>query len=44
MLRTLLGEHLAAGGMIVAATHQPLGIDAREMRIGPARPAPAESA
>ncbi len=43
-LRTLLGDHLAAGGMIVAATHQPLGIEAREMRIGPARPAPAESA
>ena len=27
-------EHLARGGMIVAATHAPLGIEARELRMG----------
>jgi len=30
----LMREHLAGGGMIVAATHAPLGIEARELRIG----------
>ena len=30
----LMTSHLAGGGMIVAATHGPLGIEAREMRIG----------
>jgi heme exporter protein A len=30
----LMAEHLARGGLIVAATHGPLGIDARELRIG----------
>ncbi|QPF85109.1 heme ABC exporter ATP-binding protein CcmA [Bradyrhizobium genosp. L] len=30
----LMREHLARGGILVAATHLPLGIDAREMRIG----------
>jgi heme exporter protein A len=30
----LMREHLADGGMIVAATHAPLGIEARELRIG----------
>jgi heme exporter protein A len=30
----LMGEHLAGGGLIVAATHGPLGVDARELRIG----------
>ncbi len=30
----LMQDHLAGGGMIVAATHLPLGIQAREMRIG----------
>jgi heme exporter protein A len=30
----LMREHLAGGGMIIAATHAPLGIDARELRIG----------
>lgn len=34
MLVTLMRTHLAAGGMIVAATHVPLGIDARELRLG----------
>ena len=30
----LMREHLARGGLIVAATHGPLGIEARELRIG----------
>jgi heme exporter protein A len=30
----LMRDHLAAGGIIVAATHAPLGIEARELRIG----------
>jgi heme exporter protein A len=33
----LMSDHLAHGGLIVAATHTPLGIDARELRIGDAR-------
>lgn len=33
----LMREHLAAGGLIVAATHAPLGLDgARELRLGSA--------
>jgi heme exporter protein A len=32
----LMGEHLARGGLIIAATHAPLGIEARELRIGDA--------
>jgi heme exporter protein A len=36
-LAGLMREHLAAGGMIVAATHGPIGLEApREMRMGPA--------
>ena len=34
MFATLMQEHLARGGMIVAATHAPLGIAARELGIG----------
>jgi heme exporter protein A len=30
----LMTAHLARGGLIIAATHAPLGIDARELRIG----------
>ena len=30
----LMRNHLATGGIIVAATHGPLGIEARELRIG----------
>src|SRR5713226_662165 len=30
----LMGDHLARGGLIIAATHAPLGIQARELRIG----------
>jgi heme exporter protein A len=29
-----MGEHLARGGLIVAATHAPLGVNAKELRIG----------
>lgn len=34
MFAALMREHLATGGLIVAATHGPLGIDSRELRIG----------
>ena len=30
----LMRDHLARGGIIVAATHGPLGIEAQELRIG----------
>ena len=30
----LMKDHLARGGLIIAAPHAPLGIDARELRIG----------
>jgi heme exporter protein A len=30
----LMGDHLARGGLIIAATHGPLGIVANELRIG----------
>jgi len=30
----VMRDHLADGGIIVAATHTPLGIDARELRMG----------
>ena len=33
---TLMGDHLARGGLIVAATHMPLGITARTLRVGDA--------
>ncbi|OBZ94456.1 cytochrome C biogenesis protein [Pararhizobium polonicum] len=29
----LVERHLGAGGIVVAATHQPLGVDARELRM-----------
>jgi heme exporter protein A len=32
----LMREHLASGGLIIAATHAPLGIEAGELRIGEA--------
>ena len=36
-LLSLMREHLAKGGMIVAATHADIAIDGmRELRIGPA--------
>ncbi|UWU96168.1 heme ABC exporter ATP-binding protein CcmA [Bradyrhizobium sp. CB1015] len=34
MFAGLMREHLAAGCMIIAATHAPLGVDSRELRIG----------
>lgn len=34
MFTALMGDHLARGGLIIAATHAPLGIAARELRIG----------
>jgi len=30
----LMQEHLGRGGLIIAATHLPLGIDARDLRMG----------
>jgi len=35
-LAEVMRQHLADGGMIVAATHGPLGIDAKELRLGTA--------
>ncbi len=32
----LMRDHLARGGLIVAATHAPLGIEAKELRLGEA--------
>lgn len=34
MFGGVMREHLAHGGLIVAATHTPLGIQSRELRIG----------
>jgi heme exporter protein A len=34
MFAGLMTDHLARGGLIVAATHAPLGLAARELRIG----------
>ncbi|UFS92992.1 heme ABC exporter ATP-binding protein CcmA [Bradyrhizobium daqingense] len=34
MFGGLMREHLTRGGLIIAATHAPLGIEARELRIG----------
>ena len=34
MFARLMSDHLASGGLIVAATHAPLGIATRELRIG----------
>ncbi len=34
LFASLMREHLAGSGMVVAATHTALGIDARELRIG----------
>jgi heme exporter protein A len=31
---TLMSDHLASGGLILAATHTPLGLPTRELRIG----------
>ena len=42
MLAGLMRAHLARGGMIVAATHGPLGIEAKELRLGRSAPSPLE--
>ena len=34
LLSALMRDHLGRGGLVVAATHAPLGIEARELRIG----------
>jgi heme exporter protein A len=34
MFAAVMGDHLSHGGLIIAATHAPLGIAARELRIG----------
>jgi len=33
LFAALVTRHLGAGGIVVAATHQPLGVDARELRM-----------
>ena len=37
LFTTLMGDHLSKGGLIIAATHTPLGIHARSLRIGEAQ-------
>nr|HAQ92415.1 heme ABC transporter ATP-binding protein CcmA [Afipia sp.] len=34
MVADLMGAHLRSGGIILAATHGPLGIPTHELRIG----------
>jgi heme exporter protein A len=34
LFAALMADHLSRGGLIIAATHAPLGIPARELRIG----------
>ncbi len=34
LLSALMRDHLGRGGLVVAATHAPLGIEARELQIG----------
>ena len=36
MFAALMGDHLERGGLIVAATHAPLGISAKKLRMGEA--------
>ena len=33
-LATLMRDHLAGGGLIIAATHGPLGIECKELKLG----------
>jgi heme exporter protein A len=42
MLAGLMRAHLAGGGMIVAATHGPLGVAAKELQLGRSAPSPLE--
>jgi heme exporter protein A len=39
-LAELMREHLAGGGMIVAATHGPLGIECKTLQLGRSAPSP----
>jgi heme exporter protein A len=34
LFAALMRDHLAGGGLLIAATHAPLGVQARELRIG----------
>jgi heme exporter protein A len=34
LFSALMGDHLGRGGLIVAATHAPLGVPAKELRLG----------
>ena len=34
MFATLMGDHMSRGGLIIAATHTPLGIATRTLRVG----------
>ena len=36
LFAALMGDHLARGGLIIVATHTPLGVQAKELRIGSA--------
>ena len=35
LLNTLMREHLALGGVLIAATHAPLGVEALQLTLGP---------
>lgn len=34
LVASLIADHAAAGGLVIAATHQPLGVTARDIRLG----------
>jgi heme exporter protein A len=34
LFAALMRDHLARGGLIIAATHTPLGVEAKELQIG----------
>jgi heme exporter protein A len=34
LLNTLMREHLALGGILIAATHAPLGVEALQLTLG----------
>ena len=34
LFTAVMRDHLARGGIVIAATHAPLGIEAKELRIG----------
>ena len=34
LFANMMRDHLARGGIVIAATHAPLGVDAKELRIG----------